>query len=195
MRFGRAIQKSFLLVLAAIILGCSQPGEWQSMSALVNILSKYENLTILQVTSSFTVIAHSERLPDGESSSGISAYTVEKNAIKQVFNHEIESGYNARIEIRRDMQFSGQPIVVIKVQQGAIAEMLEVYGISNGSLILLQSLDAAAFEWFYKGGHGFAELVGIPSNVVDQTTHYFWIGSRFDHVTPAVKEAEPYLRN
>lgn len=195
MRFGRAIQKSFLLVLAAIILGCSNPGEWQSVSALVNILSKYENLTILQVTSSFTVIAHSERLPDGESLSGISAYSVEKNAIKQVFNHEIESGYNARIEIRRDMQFSGQPIIVLKVQQGAIAETLEIYGISNGSLIFLQSLDAAAFEWSYKSDHGVTELEGIPSGVVDQTTQYFWNGSRFDQVAPEVKAVESDLRN
>src|SRR5574340_1199689 len=110
------------------VVACSRHTEAPTDVLPMDRLAAYENLTVLQVDSSLAMAAYSERPEGSEPVSGILAYRAEKGRWREVFRRTLTSAYNARIELRREMLYSGQPTVVFRVQYGAAAETQEVYG-------------------------------------------------------------------
>jgi len=144
--------------------------------------TKYENLATIKLTSALYVSAFTEKLRNREVRSKFIAYRTDGGKIKQVYNQSFDSAYDARVEVRYDMQYKGQPIVVLRVLYGAIAETIEIFGIVNDSPIHIQSLSNAGFQWCYQGESGKTLLVAIPGSAGDQTLYYSWNGDRFDLV-------------
>ncbi len=182
MQFARKILSYSIILFIVTISACSPSGDTKQSSLPIDI--KYENLTTIKLTSMLYVSAFTERLQNGEGKSEFNAYRTDGGKTKQVYNQSFDSAYDARVEVRYDMQYSGQPIVVLRVLYGAIAETLETFGIKNNSLIHLQSLSASGFQWCYQGDSGRTLLVAIPGSAGDQTLYYSWNGARFDQVNP-----------
>jgi hypothetical protein len=150
----------------------------------IDRLAVYENCTVLHVNATWIVVAHSKRLNDQHSKSEFLAYRFENHKWKQVFSKAFEDAYNARIELRHDMQYRDNPIMVFRVQYGAAVEQLEIYGISLGSMHFLQTLESGLFEWSRQTNDPKVLLVAVPPHADEQRIVYSWNGAQF-HVVPS----------
>ena len=182
MQFARNVLISSIIIFLFTILACSPSGNNKQSSSPID--TKYENFTTVKLTPKLYVSAFSERLQNGEGRSEFCAYRTDASETKQVFDKIFDSAYNARIEVRYNMQYLGQPIVLLRVNYGAIAETLEVFGIRNDELIHLQSLNAGGFDWFYQEATGKTLLVDVPGSPADQKIYYSWNGVLFYQVNP-----------
>jgi hypothetical protein len=181
MQLKKNITTSLIIIFIFTVSACSPSGDTKESSLPVN--TKYENFTTVKLTSGLYVSAFSERLENGEGRSEFGAYRFDGKETKQVFSKVYDSAYDARIEIRYNMQYLNQPVVLLRINYGAAAETIEVFGIKNDELILLQSLNAGGFDWHYQKASGKTLLVGIPDSSVDKEIYYTWNGIRFEQVT------------
>jgi hypothetical protein len=179
---GKTFSLYLVLVLALLMLSCSQSNQEKPASLPMDQLAGYENLSLIKIDPSLIVAAYSERLSNSDSKSEVLAFRINNNRYEQVFRRTLAPAYNARLEERYDLIYSGKPLVILRVQEGAAAETQEIFGIVNGSLKLLQSLDAGGFEWSYNDSKQIV-LVGIPSSAGDETTYFQWNGSQFQPIS------------
>jgi hypothetical protein len=145
----------------------------------IDKLATYENYSSLHVNPTWIVAAYSERIGTQDSRSQMLAYRIKDNKWHKAFSKIHEHAYNARIELRGDMQYRDNPIIVLRVQYGAGYEELEVYAISKGSFHLLQTLGAGMFEWSYLTKNSRVILVGIPAHADEKLIFYRWNGFQF----------------
>ncbi len=176
------------LGLTVTFEGCSRANpitETQQTAPLEKLLL-HENYTMLHLDPGWVITVSSTSPTSGGAKSEIHAYQFGNVQWKQVFTKIIPETYNARGEIRRDMSYRGHPIAVVRIQHGAEAETLQVYGLSGGTLKLVQTLDAGAFEWNYDTGrfNGKVALSAIPSGMADPAVTYIWDGGKFEVVFP-----------
>jgi hypothetical protein len=180
--FLKRIPTGLIILFIFSASACSSSDEPGNSKLPVN--TKYENFTSIKVTPKVYVSAFSERLQSGEGRSEFCAYRTKANEIKQIFNKTYDSAYNARIEVHHNMQYSGQPIVLLKINNGASAETIEVFGIRNDEMVFLQSIEANGFDWHYQEETGKILLVDIPGSPGDQYQYYFWNKDHFEQVKP-----------
>jgi hypothetical protein len=150
----------------------------------IDKLAAYENCSILQINAQWKIAACSKRLNNQNFWSEIVAYRLEENRWKQAFHKIFNDAYNARIELRSDMQYRANPIIAFRIQYGAAYEEQFIYGIEAGSVRLLQELAAGTFEWSYQPKDLRTLLVGIPAHphLGEQTILYKWDGTQFKKV-------------
>lgn len=141
-------------------------------------IARYENASFFHVNPSLLVIGYSQRTDEGEPQSQLLAYRAENNEWRQVFQQTFEPAYNLRLEQRTDLEYMGQPILIVKVQSGGAMELLYIYAEDKGTLRLIQTLDAGRFEWSYEDDKGL-ELVGVPASRPDQLDYYHWAKNQF----------------
>lgn len=145
----------------------------------IEMFAAYENCTILHVNATWIVVAHSERINPQHSRSGINAFHYENHKWRNAFSKAFEDAYNARIELRRDMQYQDNPIIVFRVQYGAAYEELGVYAIESGSFHMLQELAASAFEWSYSSNDSRVSLTTVSAHINEPRLFYRWSGNQF----------------
>lgn len=142
-------------------------------------LAAYENYSALHINETWIISAHSERLDPQNTRSEILAYHIENNQWKLAFSKAFENAYNARIEIRGDMEYKKNPIVVLRIQYGAAYEELSVYAIDCGTIRNIQTLAAGTFEWSYQDKDPRVQLVAVPAHIDEKEIIYGWNGSQF----------------
>jgi len=175
---------AFILILTLTDISCAKQN-----SSLEN-LSTHENYTMLHPDPGWVVTVSSTSAKTDKPRSEIHVYHFIEVKWKEVFAITVPETYNARAEIRRDMPYEGHPIAVIRFQRGAEAETLQVYAFINGTLRLIQTIDAGGFEWNYEKAGKFAGKVvlsAIHGGVVDPGTTYIWDGSKFAVFAPTKK--------
>jgi hypothetical protein len=154
-------------------------GSAESSILPIEKLAAYENYTALHIDETWIVSAHSERLDAQNTRSEILAYHFGNNQWKVVFSKAFENAYNARIEIRRDMEYRKNPIVVLRIQYGAAYEELSVYAINSGTIRNIQTLAAGMFEWSYQDKDSRVLLVAVPAHIDEKRIVFSWNGSQF----------------
>jgi hypothetical protein len=142
-------------------------------------LAAYENYTALHIDETWIVSAYSERMDAQNTRSEILAYHFGNDQWKAVFSKAFENAYNARIEIRRDMEYRKNPIIVLRIQYGAAYEELSVYGIDSGTIRNIQKLAAGMFEWSNQANDSKVLLVAVPAHIDEKRIVYGWNGSQF----------------
>jgi hypothetical protein len=176
---------SFALILLGALAACFRHSQSSAETFPIEQLALYKNVSVLHVDPSFLIAAFSQFPEKSEPLSCLLAYRAENGRWQEVFRKTLPSAYNAHIELRRDLKCLGQPTVILRVQFGAAAETQEVYAIANGSLQLIQTLDAGAFAWCYPSKSNAADLVAIPDAASDQPTYYHWIDDKFQEIHPS----------
>jgi len=178
----KILLRLILIIVVIAVVGCrhSQAQSEQTSYILpIDKLATYENYSILHVNPTWIVAAYSEHIGTQDSRSEILAYRLKNNKWHKAFSKILEHAYNARIELRRDMQYGNNPIIVLRVQYGAGYEEQEVYAISKGSFHLLQTLGAGMFEWSYLTKDSRVILIGIPAHVDEKLIFFKWNGAQF----------------
>jgi hypothetical protein len=172
-----------LLIVAALLFGCREqpPPEPEHLLSL-NHLSMFENYTLLHLDSAWVVWASSKQLDNGAHLSEVVAYRLDKQAWKEAFRQRLPDAYNARLEIRTDFRYRGQPTALLRVQFGAAFERQEVYGVDAGVFRRVQALNAGMFAWTYTDASSLPMLVGIPGGASDPVIYYRWDQGLFREV-------------
>jgi hypothetical protein len=182
-----------ILIFAFIwFLGCSQSGPQGKTSSQVALAgfhpSEFENYTTQLLQEKWIVGASSKRgkgeesntKEGGEPNSELFALFRDNNQWKEVFRRQFPGAYNARLSTNTRLRYGGNPIAIFQAQEGAAVESIEVYGLKDDQLILLQSLEAGAFVWAFDDSKSESILVGIPHGKGDEILYYSWNGRQFE---------------
>lgn len=178
-----------ILCMLSLVNGCSRTNTDPSSDAdLPAALAGFHYFQQLRVTDDFIVGVSSHRKDAENQSSEIFAYQKSSGSWTKAYSQEFPDSYEPRIEIRKDMTFKGEPLVLLHVHYGAAAESLEVFSIHQGTLHPVQSILEGAFEWSYDKSTSTVTLLGIPGSPTDATHSYYWGGDSFKSLTGKMHE-------
>jgi hypothetical protein len=148
----------------------------------IEMLARYENCSILHIGEAWVVAAYSERSKGSPLRSEFLAYRYEKGAWKRAFNEPFKDVYNARIELRGDMEFKNNPIIVFHGNYGAAYEILKVYAIEANSIRYIQGMESGFFGWERPDSERANLLASVPAHVDEKKKLFRWTGVRFEEV-------------
>jgi hypothetical protein len=179
---------TLIMVALAVLATNSHAFQSSAMKFPMEMLKGYENVSVLHIDPSLVIAAFSKAPQNGEAKTYLLAYRNMNEQWQEIFHKIYPNAYNPRIELRRDLQYHKQPIIIFKVQFGAAAETLAVYGINEQTIQLLQSLESGMFEWCFSSKDKVTNLVAIPGAVTDEPKHFWWNGQTFQEKKLPVEE-------
>jgi hypothetical protein len=142
-------------------------------------LARYENCSIAHIGETWFFAAYSERSKGLPLRSEFLACRYDGGALKRAFSESFEDAYNASMDVRYDMEFKKNPIIVFRGNYGAAYTIMHVYGMDADSIRSLQTLEAGAFEWVRQDNGGGHLLAAIPAHMDERKIFYRWMGDRF----------------
>jgi hypothetical protein len=172
------------LLIAVTAIGCRSgvPSSNSPDDFPIDMLARYENCSIMHIGEAWVVASYSERSKDLPLRSEFLAYRFDNGAWKRSFGESFKDAYNARIELRGDMEFKNNAIIVFHGNYGAAYEILHVYAIEDDSIRHLQKLESGTFAWVHQDSGGGNLLVAVPSHVDEKKIFYRWTGDHFAEV-------------
>jgi hypothetical protein len=176
----------FIAVLLAFPATSCRSSREQSNNAPddfpIEKLARYENCSIAQIGETWVVAAYSERSKGLPLRSEFLACRYDSGVLRRAFSESFKDAYNARIELRGDMEFKKNPIIVFHGNYGAAYEILHIYAIDADSIRQIQTLESGAFEWVRQDNGDGNLLAAIPAHVDERKIFYRWTGDRFSEV-------------
>lgn len=185
----------FSLFILAMLAAC-QPGDKSAASvppqqdaiAVVNKanLSDFENYGMLSIQDDWKIVSWSSKpasQPGNKNKAGISSTVSilkkERQAWRVVSQKQFADSYNPRLQLHTEFNLEGKPVIILKIQQGAAYEELQVYGMVQSEYKMLQTLVAGAFEWTYDAIGNKKSLLAISATPGEQAESYQWSGQQF----------------
>lgn len=173
--------------MLSLVNACSRTNNTANESSsnvdLPAALADFHYFQQLRVTDDFIVGVSSHRKDAENQSSEIFAYQKSSGLWTKAYSQKFPDSYAPRVEVREDMTFKGEPLVLLHVNYGAAAESLEIFSIHQGTLHPVQSILEGAFEWSYDKSRSTVILLGIPGSPTDATHYYYWGGDSFKPFT------------
>ena len=176
--------RSSLILLALILLAaCSRnarpkepnPGQMISPQSLADFASFQQ----LRLTEDWSVGASSQKASTEDQSTEFFVERRTGGKWGKVFSQVLDGAYNPRIEIRQDVTYKGDPLIILHINYGAAAEVIDIYSIHQGTLMSLQTIAAGTFEWSFDQPRSQVILCGIPGSPIDPMDLYAWDGALF----------------
>ena len=192
-------KKTLLSLFILVMLAACQPGDKSAASAppqqdAIPVLNKtnlsdFENYSMLSIQDDWKIVSWSSKplnQPGNKNKAGISSTVSivsilkkEKQAWRVVSQKQFADSYNPRLQLHTEFTLAGKPVFILKIQQGAAYEELQVYGMAQSEYKLLQTLVAGAFEWTYDTAGNKKSLLAIPATPGEQAESYQWNGQQF----------------
>ncbi len=191
-----SLKKSLFSLLILTTLTACQPAGKSAVSQTpqqdtIPALSKeklddFENYSMLSMQDEWKIVTWSTKAagqPGNKNKAGISSTVSilkkEKQAWRVVSQKQFADSYNPRLQLHTEFTLAGKPVFILKVQQGAAYEELQVYGLAQGEYKLLQTLVAGAFEWTYDVTGNKKTLLAVSATPGEQAASYLWNGQQF----------------
>ncbi|MFZ6641253.1 hypothetical protein ACO0LL_16000 [Undibacterium sp. TC4M20W] len=195
-------KKSLFSLLILTTLTACQPAAKSVVKqipqqAAIPALSKenvgdFENYSVLSTQDEWKIITWSGKAVSqpgnkirGGISSTVSILKKEKQAWRVVSQKQFADSYNPRLQLHTEFTLAGKPVFILKLQQGAAYEELQVYGLAQGEYKLLQGLVAGAFEWTYDAAGNKKSLLAVSATPGEQAATYQWNGQQFMLISAA----------
>lgn len=149
-------------------------------------LAGYENYSMLTIAEDWKVMTWSSRM-DKQKSAGqkgdalttVSILKKDKAVWREVSELQFSDSYNPRLHLHTEFSYAGKPLFIVAMQQGAVVEQMNVYGMVQGEYKLLQTLLGAAFEWNYDAASNQKQLIAIAHDNSEKPALYQWNGQQF----------------
>jgi hypothetical protein len=202
-------KKLFSLFILTTLTAC-QPVEKNVVSPVsqqdaIPALNKenvgdFENYSVLSTQDEWKIIAWSGKAvtqSGNKSKAGISSTVSilkkEKQAWRVVSQKQFVDSYNPRLQLHTEFTLAGKPVFILKLQQGAAYEELQVYGPTQGEYKLLQTLVAGAFEWTYDAAGNKKSLLAVSATPGEQAATYQWNGQQFMLIDKVDRKDNDYV--